>query len=106
MYLAAGLGQRPVYRLGHMALNQQVRTVGVDTDPGKIRPVSDAAQPGVQFRQIKIGAEKTGNENDSRVIAAGRTKTVVNRGRVQQENLGSEQRFGPKRSVGFRVRLG
>jgi hypothetical protein len=36
----------------------------------------------------------------------GYAKPVVNRGRVQQQNFSSKERFGPKRSVGFGVRWG
>jgi hypothetical protein len=60
----------------------------------------------VEFRKIKIGAKKTGDDNDAGVIATRHTKAVVNRGRVQQEDFGSEERFGPHGNVKFRVRLG
>jgi hypothetical protein len=57
---AAGLVQRSFYRRAYVALDQEVGAVGVDADAGKIRAVADAFQPAVEFRQIKIGAEKTG----------------------------------------------
>src|SRR5208282_2218044 len=106
MDFAAGLVQRSFYRRAYMALDQEVGAVGVDADAGKIGAVADAFQPAVEFRQIKIGAEKTGDDNDAGVIAMRHTKAVVNRGRVQQENLGSEERFGPEGSVKLRIKLG
>src|SRR5271157_3493967 len=41
----SGLGPRSLYGLVEMALNQEIRALGVDPDAGKIGPVSDAPQP-------------------------------------------------------------
>ena len=84
-----------------MALDQQIRALGVDPDPGKIGTVSDALQPAVEFHQIKIGTKKTGNNDDCGAVAARYAKAVVNRSCVQQENLSRKQRFRPRRDVGF-----
>ena len=42
---AAGLGERLVNDLVQAAFNQQVRTLCVEIDAGKERPVSDPSQP-------------------------------------------------------------
>ena len=78
-----------------MALDQQIRALGVDPDAGKIGPVSDALQPAVEFHQIKIGTEKTGNNDHCGAITAGYAETVVDRSCVQEENLSRKQRFCP-----------
>ncbi|MGB9335273.1 MAG: hypothetical protein WCB14_09725 [Candidatus Acidiferrales bacterium] len=41
----AGFGKRPVDGLIQAALNQEVRTLGVQIDAGKEGPVSDPSQP-------------------------------------------------------------
>ena len=90
------LGPRSFYGLVQMALDQEVRAVGVDPNAGKIRPVTDAPQPTMEFHQIKVGAEKTGNDDDPGVIPMRYAKAVVNRSCVQQENLSREERFCPR----------
>src|ERR1019366_7447561 len=44
-----GFGQGSLYGLVQLALDQEIRALGIDTDAGKIRPVSDALQPAVEF---------------------------------------------------------
>ncbi len=96
MNSSSGLGQGSFYGLVQMALDQEIRALGVDTDAGKIGPVSDAPQPGVEFHQIKIGTEKTGNNDHRGVITAGYAEAVIDRSCVQQENLSRKQRFCPR----------
>jgi len=50
----------------------------------------------MEFHQIKVGAEKTWNDDDPGVIPMRHAKAVVNGGCVQQENLGGEERFRPR----------
>jgi hypothetical protein len=93
--LSSGFGSRPLNRLVQMALDQEIWTLGIDADAGKIRPISNALQPGVEFHQIKIGAQKSGDDDDSRAISARYAKTVVDRSGVQKEDLGGKQGLGP-----------
>jgi len=101
--LASSFCQSFVDRLAEAALDQQVRTLRIDTDARKIRAVSDTPQPCVEFRQVEVGAEKTGDYDDRRTVAARDAKPVVDRGRVQKKNFSTEKSFCPKRSVGFRI---
>ena len=91
-----GFGQGSFDRLVQMTLDQQVRALGVDPDARKIRPIADAPQPTVELHQIKVCAEKPRNDDDSGSIAMRYPKAVIDRRCVQQENLGAEQRLGPK----------
>jgi len=60
MDLAPGLSQRFVDGLVQAALDQQVRAFRIDADARKIRPVPNAAEPGVKLHKVEIGAEKPG----------------------------------------------
>ena len=84
------------YGLIQMALDEDVRAISVDPDARKIWPVSDAPQPTVELHQIKVGAKKTWNDDDPRVIPMRHAKAVVNGSCVQQENLSREERFRPR----------
>ncbi len=90
------LRPRCFYGLVQMTLDQEVGAVGVDPNAGKIGPVTNAPQPTMEFHQIKVGAEKTWNDDDPRVIPTRHAKAVVNGSCVQQENLGREERFRPR----------
>ena len=48
------------------ALDEQIGAIGVDTDSREVRPITDAGQPAAEFIQIKIGAQKAGNDNHAR----------------------------------------
>ena len=50
----------------------------------------------VELHQIKIGAQKTGNNDYGGAIPAGYAEAVINRSCVQQENLCRKQRFRPR----------
>src|SRR5690242_7207073 len=106
MNLAPSLIQRSFDSVVHMTLDQQIRAVGVDADAGKIWAVADASQPAVEFGQIKVSAEKAGNDDHAGAIAMRHAKTVIDWHRMQQQNLSPKQRFGPNGGVGFRMRLG
>ena len=88
-----------------MALDQKIRALSVDADAGKIRPVADAPQPAVEFHQIKIGAEKTRNDDDRGAITARYAEAVIDGSGVQKENLSRKQRFRPRRNVGLQIGL-
>ena len=68
MNLASGLSQCLFDRLIQSALDQQVRTLGINADAGEIGLVSNAPQPSMKFRKVEIGAEKAWNDDDRRTI--------------------------------------
>ena len=103
MNLASGLGQCLINRLVQSALDQQVRTLRINADAGKIRPISNAAQPSMKFRKVEIGAQKAGNDDDRGAIATRHAQAVVHRCCVQDEYLSPEQGLGPQRGIGFGV---
>ena len=103
MNLASGLSQCLVDRLVQSALDQQVWTLGVNADAGKIGPVSNAPQPSMKFRKVEICAKKAGNDDDRGAIATRHAQAVVHGCCVQDEYLSPEQGFGPKRGIGFGV---
>ena len=106
MNLAPGLSQRLLDGFVQMALDQQIWAVGVNPDPGKIRPVPDAPQPAMQFHQVEVGAEKSRNDDYARAISVWDTETVIDGCRVQQKNFCREQGFSPRRDAVLRMRLG
>src|SRR5579859_463851 len=106
MDLAAGLRNSFFNRAVQPALDQQVRALRVDPDSGKIRSVSYALEPGVQFGQIKVGTQKPRNNDYTRPVTSGYAQAVINRSRVQQENLGPEKCLAPERGVCGRVPAG
>lgn len=61
--LAPSFFEREFDSLVHVPLDKQIRAIGIDADAGKICAVSDAAQPLVEFCEVKIGAEKTGDDD-------------------------------------------
>src|SRR5208282_1084322 len=91
----SGFGQGSCNRVVQMALDQEIWTLGVDSNPGKIGLISDALQPGVKFHRIKIGAEETRNNHHSRSVAARHAEAIIDGSCVQKENLGRKQRFCP-----------
>ena len=95
MNLAARFRDRFFDRLIETPLDQEIRTFSVDPDAGKIRMVSNAPQPRMQFRQIEIRAKEAGNDDDSRAIPAWHAPSVVDRSGVQQKNLSSEKSLCP-----------
>ncbi len=60
----------------------------------------------MKLHEIKIGAEKAGNDDDRGAVPARNAKAVVHGRRVQNEDLSPEKCFCPKRGVGFRMRPG
>src|ERR1017187_1645902 len=42
-------------------LDQDIRALGIDADAGEVRPVSDAPEPGVELRKIRVGPQESGN---------------------------------------------
>ena len=96
MNLAPCLGKRGLYSLVQMALDQKIRTFCIDANAGKIGAVSNAAEPGMQFHQVQICAEKARNNNDPGSISMRYANAIVDGRGMKQENLGSEQCFGPK----------
>ena len=72
------------------ALDEQVRTICVDSDAGKVGTVSDALQPSVKFGEVKIGAEKTGMMMTAEPSPRWNAQAVVHGSRVQQKDLGRE----------------
>ena len=59
--LAAGLGVGFFDGVDQMSLDEQVRTFRVDADPGTVRPIPDAPQPGAELGPIQIVQQKAGN---------------------------------------------
>ena len=88
--LSLSFGQGPFDRRVQMTLDQQVRALGIDRDTGKIGAISDAPQPTVELHQIKVGAEETGNDDDGGSVTVRYAESVINRGGMQQEDLGGE----------------
>lgn len=83
MNLSPGLGQSTLNSFVQMTLDQEVGAIRIDADSGKVRAIPDAAQPGVEFRQVKISAEKARNNDYARIIAMRHSKAIVDRGRMQ-----------------------
>jgi hypothetical protein len=55
MDLSASLPPCSVNGFVQAALDQQVGTFGVKANPGEVRPIPNALEPSVQFRQRDIG---------------------------------------------------
>jgi len=55
----------------------------------------------LQLRQVSIGAEEAGDDDDPGIVAVRNPQTVINGGRVQQEEVNGKQRFLPNPDVGF-----
>src|SRR6185437_12543423 len=91
----ARFASRPRDRLAEPEFDEQVRTFGIEADAGKIRPVADPPEPGVQFHQVDVSSEKAGYDDHPGVIAARDSETVVDRRRMQQQEFNSEKRFRP-----------
>jgi hypothetical protein len=89
--------------LEQAVLDQQVRTIGIHANPGEVRAVTDTPQPGIEVRHINIGTEETGDDNDGGTFAVRHSQAIVNRGGVQEQEFGPEQRLVPNGKV--RVRL-
>ena len=86
-------------------MDQQVGTIGIDTDAGKVRAIADAPQPGIQVRDIDIGAEKTRNDHHGGTFAVRHSQSVVNRGGVQEKEFGAEKRLVPNGKMGVLLML-
>ena len=61
---STGILQRLLDTGIQMLLDQNVGTLGVDSDAGKIRPVSDSSEPCVKLCEIGVRAQKSRHEND------------------------------------------
>jgi len=81
---ASGFQQRSFDGLIQAALDEKIRTFCIDADAGKIRAVSDPLKPGMKFRKVNIGAKKSGNDDDARIIAAGNAQAIVDGGSMEQ----------------------
>ena len=105
MDFSSGLIESFVESLIESSLDQQIGTFGIDSDPGKVRAISDTLKPGVQLCEVNIRAKKAGDEDHRRPIAAWNAQSVINGGRVQDQYLGAEQRFSPERSVRLQISM-
>src|SRR5579862_1044042 len=101
MNFSSGLLQCRLDGFAEVPLNQQIRTLRINADSRKIRTIPDARQPTVQFCQIKIGAQKSWNDNHRRTVATRHAEAVVNRGGMEKEDFGPEQRLRPHRAFRF-----
>jgi len=103
MNLASSLSQCLINRLVQSTLDQQVRTLRINADTGKIGPVSNAAQPSMKFRKVEIGAKEAGYDDDRGAIAMRHAQAVVHGCCVQDEYLSPKQCLGPKRGIGWGI---
>ena len=62
---AAGLADRLLDGGVQAVADQQIGTVGIQADTGEVGPVAHPLQPGKQFDEIEVAAQKAGN-NDHR----------------------------------------
>src|SRR5579864_1795293 len=83
-----------------MPLDKKIRAVSIEPDAGKVRTVTDSAQPAVEFHQVEIRPEESRNDDHGRAIARRYAHSVVHRRGMQKENLGRKQRFGPGQDFG------
>src|SRR5208337_1052656 len=88
--LALRFHERSFDNLVELALDQDVRTICIESDAGKIGAVPDACEPGTQLRQVSVGTQEPGNEDDRRPVTTRHTQAVVNRRSMQQKKLRTE----------------
>lgn len=87
---SSGLGSRPRDRFVQVSLDKKIRTIGIDADAREIRLIANPPEPAVEFHQIKVGAEKPGNNNDAGGVTVRYPQSVVDGSGMQQENLSCE----------------
>src|SRR5206468_3920092 len=75
--LAAGFLDGLLDRVPEAIANQQVWTLCIQADTGKVGLIADAFQPGMQMGHIKVGSEKSGNDHDRGPVAMWYTQTVI-----------------------------
>ena len=68
-------------------LDEEVGAFCVEADTGKIRAITNSAQPGMQLCQISVCTQEAGNQHDGRAVAARYAESVVNRRGMQQEDV-------------------
>ena len=44
------------------SLDQKIRTLGIDTDTGEVGPISDAVKPSMEFGEIQVRPQKSGDD--------------------------------------------
>ena len=81
--LALRFHERSFKDLVELALDQDIRTVCIESDAGKIGAVPDACEPGTQLGQVSVCTEEPGEEDDCRPVATRYTQAVVNRRGMQ-----------------------
>jgi len=101
MDLASGFMQGPVDAVIETVPDEDVGTLRVQRDAGKVRGVSNASDPEAELREVMITAEKAGNNDDSRSVSVGNAEAIVNGGGVEQQELNCKQRFLPDCNVSF-----
>src|SRR3954466_2538856 len=106
MHLATGFAARLVDGLIETTLNQEVGALGIQSYAGKIGTVADAAKPGMELRQIKIGSQKAWNNDNRRTVAVWDSQAVIDGSCVEDQDFGSDESLSPKRSaMGLRIGL-
>jgi hypothetical protein len=89
-----------------MALDQEVRAIGIDSNSGKVWPIADTGQPAVELHQIEVGSQEPGNNDNGGAVSARNTQAVIDRGCVKEENLRSTQRFRPWQKIAVGIGFG
>ena len=70
MNAAAGLFSSAIDRFIQSTLDQNVGTLGVESDAGEVWCVTDTAKPGEHLEQINVGAEEAWDHNDAGIVTA------------------------------------
>ena len=96
MNLSPGLRPRPSDRLVQMSLDEQVGTIGIDSDAREIWLVTNSSEPPMEFHQIEISPKKPRDDHDAGGVAVRDAQSVIDGSGVQQENLSREQGFRPR----------
>ena len=77
--LAPGLGGRLLHGGLEPFPDEQVGTIGVESDVGVVRTIADAPQPAVHVPRQRVRPHKAGDDDDGGTVAMRHFKPVVDR---------------------------
>src|SRR5664279_6222897 len=95
MDLPPSLTQRSIDAVVQPSLYQDVRALRINPDAGVVRAISDSLEPRMKLSKVSVCAEKSGDKNDRRAIAARHAPSVIHGRSMQQQDVGGEQRLLP-----------